>query len=90
MTSKWRRHVPAGNLASPPWPPNILNLAPPPPQYSKPSYAYVSEVCLDIWQWSDSKGGHVCLVRMDWWLTVLRLLYFKSILVISSRWKGDD
>ena len=33
-----RRHVPAGNLPPPPWPPNILNLA---PQYSKPSYAYV-------------------------------------------------
>ena len=33
-----RRHVPTGNLA-PLGPPNILNLAP--PQYSKPSYAYV-------------------------------------------------
>ena len=30
---------PAKSLA-PPWPPNILNLAPPLPQYSKPSYAY--------------------------------------------------
>ena len=37
-----RRHVHAGNLPPPPifWPPNILNL--PPPQYSKPSYAYGS------------------------------------------------
>ena len=33
-----RRHVPAGSLR-PLAPPNILNLAP--PQYSKPSYAYV-------------------------------------------------
>ena len=32
-----RCHVPAGN--DPPWPANILNLAPA-PQYSKPSYAY--------------------------------------------------
>ena len=35
-----RRHVPAGNV-SPLGPLNILNLAPP-PQYSKPSYAYGS------------------------------------------------
>ena len=40
-----RRHVPTGNLA-PPWPPppNILNFGP--PQYSKPSYAYVCCVCV--------------------------------------------
>ena len=36
-----RRHVPAENLA-PLGPPNILNL--PPPQYSKPSYAYVNNL----------------------------------------------
>ena len=35
-----RRHVPAGNLA-PPCPPPPQNSKPWPPQYSKPSYAYV-------------------------------------------------
>ena len=39
-----RRHVPAGNLA-PLGPPNILHLGPP-PQYSKPSYAYVKGIML--------------------------------------------
>ena len=33
-----RRHVPAGNLPPPPWPPQYSK--PWPPQYSKPSYAY--------------------------------------------------
>ena len=38
-----RRHVPAGNLPPPPWPPQYSK--PWPPQYSKPSYAY-EDVCL--------------------------------------------
>ena len=38
VSTSVRRHVPAGNLA-PLGVPDILNLAPP-PQYSKPSYAY--------------------------------------------------
>ena len=33
-----RRHVPAGNLA--PLGPSLIFLTLPPPQYSKPSYAY--------------------------------------------------
>ena len=58
-------------------PPNILNLAPPPPQYHKPSYAYglyqghwwgLSSRCFDVWPMGHLSFHVLCSCMFPCWL----------------------